>query len=458
MYDAVIVGAGITGLATAYLLQKTGLRVSVLERQGDPGGVIRTETHSDFLFDAGPNSTLAKNEQITDLIDDLDLEQELCFADERASNRYILKGNTLYALPTGPMAFVTNKLLSPQAKMRVLGEIFVPRGNTDGTESIAGFVKRRLGTEFLEYVINPFVAGVYASDPAHLNVKAAFPKLYALEQQYGGLFKGTIKKRLENRNSDAAPMPKARMISFVSGMQAFVSAIVDRIGPVIQTNTSVEAVAQSSDGYTIVTRTKEGITTNIKARRIVFTTPSFTTASLIDGLDHGLGKRLSDVPYAPVAVVFHGFKQKDVSHPLDGFGFLVPAKERRRILGTIWSSSLFPDRAPDDHVALTTFVGGLRQPDLAHLPEPEINRIVLEELTAILGTTGPPVVAKVKFWEHAIPQYVDSYHDLIKAARLFEGRYPGLYLSGNFRGGISVADCIANAYRLRDAVVDGETF
>ncbi len=450
--DVAIAGGGVTGLTLAYLLQKAGLRVTVLERRSRPGGVIRSERLSGFLFDAGPNSTMARSPYVLDLIEALGLNEAVRYAGDRAASRYVLRQGRLCKLPDGPTTFLRTDLLSPRARLRVLGEVFVPRGAATAEESVADFVTRRLGPEFLDYVIDPFVAGIFAGDPAQLNLKAAFPRLYALERDYGGLFRGMLRKRFEKKSGRAAPMPGARLFSFDAGMQTLTDALARRLGPALQTDTPVERIERRGDGFLIETANGEATA----ARRVILACPAYVTASLIERLDADAAQSLASLPYAPVAVVFYGFKRADVAHPLDGFGCLVPKKERRAILGTLWNSSLFPGRAPGGHVALTTFVGGLRQPDLARLPDDALHRLVREELDAILGLTGAPVVARIRRLKRAIPQYTEGHPAVIEAVERLERRCPGLHVAGNFRGGVSVADCIANAHSLAHTLAPQE--
>ena len=450
--DVAVIGAGITGLTLAYRLQKAGLRVLVLEKRRHPGGVIRSEQQEGYLFDAGPNSTLDKGLYLAQLIRDLGLDSEMCVANDRAANRFIVKNGVLHKLPMSPPAFITSRLLSTRAKLRILGEMFVPRKSEVGNESVADFVQRRLGREFLTYVINPFVAGVYASDPAHLNVRAAFPKLKALEQQYGGLIRGAIAKQRQKRQNSQFAGPSGRLLSFRQGMQTLTSALADRLGSSLQIGIEVEHIQRQADGFTLVARATSGRPCTIRARRVVLACPAPVAAKLLNPLDKAAAAALERIPYAPVAVVFHGFPKSAVPHPLDGFGFLVPAIEKRRILGTIWSSTLFPGRAPAGAVALTTFVGGARQPELVHRSEDALEALVRQELGDLLGITGRPDFVRVMRWRKAIPQYTDAQPAAMAALEKLESAHPRLHVAGNFRGGISVADCVDNAFVLADTI------
>lgn len=328
-------------------------------------------------------------------------------------------------------------------------------GRAEREETIAEFVERRLGKEFLDYAINPFVAGVYAGNPEQLSVRAAFPKLYALEEKYGGLIKGQIRGSRERRKRAEQAKDRARMFAFRDGMQILPGALGKALAKNIVTGVHVHRITKSRRRGTIVyqiTGTKGRAKYSAHADAVITAIPSYATAQLIAPFDAKLADSLNGIYYPPVVEVFLGFKAGDVRRPLDGFGFLVPAREQRNILGTIWSSSLFPNRAPEGHVALTTFVGGSRQPELTSGSDDRIMSMVLEELASILGSNGKAVYRKITRWDRAIPQYHLGHLSVISAIEGFERQHPGLFLSGNFRGGISVGDCVISSERTAQRV------
>ncbi|MDO8549599.1 MAG: protoporphyrinogen oxidase, partial [Ignavibacteria bacterium] len=226
----VIIGAGISGLTTAYLLNKLGYDVTILEKKKAPGGSIETVVENGFLFDKGPNSALETHPLIGQLIEELDLSEQLVYASKEANKRYILKNNLLHALPMSPPAFFKTKLFSPAAKLRLMAEPFMGKSKDGYYQSISEFVKRRLGKEFLDYAINPFVAGVYAGNPDELSVKSAFPKLYELEEKYGGLIVGAIRSIKERKKRAEKSKQNAKMLSFKDGMQVLPKAISKHLG------------------------------------------------------------------------------------------------------------------------------------------------------------------------------------------------------------------------------------
>ena len=248
--NIVVLGAGISGLTVAYLLQKEGFRVTVIEKKSSVGGSIETVVKNGFLFDRGPNSTLETYPIIKTIIEDLGLSEELIYADSKGNKRYILKNNKLIPLPMSPPAFLSSKLFSTKAKLRLLAEPFIKKANKE--ESIAEFVKRRIGKEFLDYAISPFVSGVYAGDPAKLSVKYAFPKLYELEQKHRSLILGTIKTIRERKKRAEKSKQSAKMFSFKKGMETLPNKIASFLGDGLITSAEVQSIFKKDSSYNIV--------------------------------------------------------------------------------------------------------------------------------------------------------------------------------------------------------------
>lgn len=450
--DVVVIGAGITGLATAYFLQREGARVTVVEKSGRPGGVIRSVRMDGFLFEHGPSSMPRLTPFLDTLFTDLEIRKAVEFASANATKRYIVRRGRLVSMPLGPRSAITTALFSTRGKLRVLREPFVRASKQEGEESLANFVKRRLGEDILDYAVDPFVAGVFAGVPEQLSVKAAFPKLYRLEQRYGSLIRGAIHGRKKQKKQDGIASEKPRMFSFKDGMETIVNALASRV--TVLERTDVRSVRRSRTGFELELRTPDG-PKHIRCGALVLTIPAHAYDSIDFEFDFQPRLRLARVDYPPVTVVFFGF-QKDVSvaNP-DGFGFLVPEKERRAILGTIWNSSVFSHRAPAESIALTTFVGGRRQPDVASIPDGPLVEMVRSELRVLMGITQPPDVVTIKRWTRAIPQYVMGHLDIIGSLEQFERETPGFYTTGSFRGGISMTACIENSRSLSRQVLRG---
>lgn len=394
--DVVVIGAGISGLSVAHWLTQAGLQVLVLESDAEVGGTMKTIREHGFLVETGPNSALETTPFIQELVRDLNLHAEFLYANPAGRNRFILKHGRLHALPLNPVAFLTTPLFSLAAKLRVLKEPFI--GRAEHEESIAEFVVRRLGQEFLDYAIDPFVAGVYAAKPDRLSVQAAFPKLYALEQRYGGLLKGMVRGRKERRARTEQAKDRAQTFSFLDGMQTLPHALAQRLGQNVLCNAKVTTIrARGGVGqgeqparYT-VEFLRNTIAQTAEANTVVVATPAHAAAHLLRSCFPATAETLASIPYAPVASVFLGFKHEDVPYSLNGFGFLVPSVEQRNILGCLWSSSLFPRRAPEGSVGMTVFIGGSRQPELVERDEEQLVQTALEELKSIMQITGKAV-------------------------------------------------------------------
>jgi oxygen-dependent protoporphyrinogen oxidase len=324
-------------------------------------------------------------------------------------------------------------------------------------ESIAEFVRRRLGNEFLNYAIDPFVAGVYAGDPTKLSVQSAFPKLYALEKNHGGLIRGAIASRRERKKRKEVAKDRARLFSFDDGMETLPSAIATRLGDTVRLNTEVEHIIPVRAGkhpvYTVSIRS-EGERSTMQADVLVLAAPARAAASMIRSIDPEMAKTLESISYPPLAEVFLGFRLEQVARALDGFGFLVPTSERRKILGSIWASSLFANRAPEGCVAFTSFVGGSRNPELVELDDAQLTSLVVDELKSLIGVQGSPVFSKINRWDHAIPQYNVGYHKILAAIDRFEQNFQGAYICCNYRGGIAVGDCVMSAEKMAERIAE----
>lgn len=440
----VVIGAGISGLATAYLLKQKGYDVTVIEKKNEVGGSIETSFENGFLFDRGPNSALETTPLIAKFVDELNLHDQLVYANKAGNRRYILRNNQLHALPMSPPAFLKTKLFSAKAKLRLFGEPFIGRSKDGYYQSIAEFVTRRLGKEFLDYAINPFVAGVYAGNPESLSVKSAFPKLYALEEKYGGLIVGTFKSIKERKRRAEKSKQSAKMLSFKDGMIVLPKAFAKSLGSKLLLQTEVTKIERNENQY-LLTCLQNDQPVSFLTDVIISTVPAFTATEIFGGFDEGLKKHLNDIYYPPVLVQYLAYKKEDVKQPLDGFGFLIPSKEKKSFLGAIWSSVIFPKRAKDEFAAFTLFIGGARDPEILSLDKELLFMKVRGEFENLMNITGEPIFSSYRFWSKAIPQYNIGYVEHENYIDQFENKFPGLILSGNYRGGISVGDCIKNS-------------
>jgi oxygen-dependent protoporphyrinogen oxidase len=453
MHDCIIIGAGISGLSVATWLARQGKDVLVLEKTERVGGTMTSVRKHDYLIDFGPTTILHTTPLLDDLIQVAGLQQDVCFANPQSRHRFILRHGTLQALPSGPGSFLSTRLFSTRAKLRLLQEPFIAAARHE--ESIAEFTRRRLGQEFLDYAINPFVSGIYAGDPARLSVQWAFPKIYALERDYGSLIKGAIKgrKARQQRQQHAGERRRdtAKIFSFERGMGAFPEALARQLGQRVLTDCTVEKLARVAPGFE-VTYQHSGQQERAHGRCMVLAIPAYVLDPYLRMCNPDTVGALAEIVYAPVAQVFLGFRRDQVGHALNGFGVLIPHRENRQLLGSLWNSSLFPARAPEGHVALTCFLGGMRHPELVSLDAERLLHLCLEELTPLLRIRGEPDFVRMKIWPRAIPQYNLGYAAHAHVMERFETETPGVFLCGNFRGGISVGDCVMQSARIAEQV------
>jgi protoporphyrinogen/coproporphyrinogen III oxidase len=438
-----IVGAGITGLTAAHTLQKKGLSCELFEKKNEPGGSIKSVKQDEWLTEYGPNTILLKDKVIQDYLLELGLHVNKRIANPAAAKRYIVRDGVLQPLPDSISSAIGTELFSWQAKMRVFKEPFIGRSrNPDQT--IAEFTERRLGSEILDYAINPFVAGIFANRPENLSLRHALPAMHRLENRYGSLIIGSLlgirARKKEGRIS-------RELISFENGLQQLPDKIASRLKK-IHYNTEIVKIARENDEWFLAS--KKNIYGPFSA--VVMNAPLYMMNSgLLPVYDNELEK-FEGVDFPPLSVMHLGFMKEQVLHPLDGFGFLVPETEKRRILGALFSSTLFPGRAPAGHHLLTVFIGGGRQPQLAGQKSEDILNMVLAEFKELLGITGDPVFTDHVFWPRSIPAYHVGYDVILETIRNIEAREAGLFLAGNFHGGISVPDCIKNGIELADKI------
>jgi len=444
-----VLGAGISGLTIAYWLKKAGHQVTVLEATSEPGGTMHSQRRGKLLIDYGPNSGLETTPLIGDLISDLNLQDEIVYANDKAKKRYILRNEQLHPLPTSPSAFLKTKLFSTKTKLNLLLEPFKSKSKDGYNQSISRFVVRRLGKEFLDYAVNPFVSGIFAGNPDRLSVKSALPRLFKLEEEYGSLIKGMIKGAKERKKNPEKSKQAARMFSFRDGMQTLPLALAKAMANELKFHCEVEKI-KKVDGAYEVSYLQNKKKTQAKTDVVISTLPAYKAKEVFKDFGEQLINHFNRIYYPPVAVLYLVFKRDEVKIPLDGFGFLVPALEQKKFLGAIWSSTLFPQRAADDQATFTLYIGGARNAQIFSMKEEVMVNQVLIEFKKIMKIDADPVHWFIKKWSRAIPQYNLGHHEHERYFDQFENENPGVLLAGNFRGGVSVGDCIKNSKEVAD--------
>jgi oxygen-dependent protoporphyrinogen oxidase len=439
-----IVGGGLTGLTAAYRLKQRGSRVVVYEASDRIGGVIKSERRNGYLAELGPNSLSAPSPGVAALLGELGLNGRQLTASPDASTRYIVRRGRLVRLPTTPAELLTTRLFSNTAKLAIFGEPLIEASDSSIDESVAAFVRRRFNQEVLDYLANPFIAGIFAGDPEQLSMRHALPQLQALERAQGSVIKAFAQKMKARRANAAGASQDGSLISFRDGLQELVNALGARLSGEIRLRSPVTQLRQSSRGWTV----GAAFQTPELYEAVIYAAPAHSLDEI--DLDLVASERLStlsSIGHPPVAVLALGFRREDVSHPLDGFGFLTPEVERRRVLGVVFSSTLFPERAPEGHVMLSVFAGGARDPDFVQVDLQTLTARVLDDLRILLGIKAEPTFREVQVWPKAIPQYTLGYGRFKDIADEMERRNAGLLLAGTYRDGISLGDAIRSGER-----------
>lgn len=442
----VVIGAGLTGLTAAHSLARGG-PVLVLEKDERPGGVIRTRRERGFLAEYSANSMMIKAQEVEDLIRDLGLNDRLVDSNPAAKKRFLLRDGKVLPMPMSAGQAVSTPLYSFGAKLRLLKEPFVPAAPPEPDESVGAFVRRRMGPEFLDYGIAALVSGIYAGDPDRLSVRYAFPKVWNLEAKYGSLIGGAVKLMRERKRTGEKPY-KSRIVSFREGLETLTGTLAATVGDGLKLGARLTRIARDGDGWRVAWTDADG-GHEVLARALVSTVPLPALAALPWPEDLGRACAALPVPpHPPVTTLSLGFRREQVAHPMDGFGLLAPLVERRRILGSLFSSTLFPGRAPDGHVLMMVFMGGAMRPELAVTRKDEAVAIAMAELGELFGVRGEPVFVHHVHWPAAIPQYNVGHGRLLAALADVEAAHPGLRFAGNFRGGPGLNDCVVSGLAL----------
>jgi oxygen-dependent protoporphyrinogen oxidase len=445
----VIIGGGISGLSLAYFLTERdpSLDVLVFESEKKAGGKIWTDRAKGFLCEGGVNGFLDNRPRTLDLAAKLALTPVR--SNDNARKRYIYSEGKLHMLPESPASFFSSNLLSLYGRLRIVWEIAVPKGGGND-ETLANFARRRLGREAFEKLIDPMASGIYAGDPEKMSLKSCFPRIFDLESNYGSLIRALMKLKREARKTGkkVGPGPGGVLTSFYDGMEVFIRALKTFLGDRLKTESRVISIDKKGDIYTVFFSDNS----KIEAERVVLATPAHATAEIVKDFDKKLSTVTGDIPYPPVSVVCLGYMKSKIKQSLDGFGFLVPKREDRSILGTLWDSSIFPNRAPEGHVLLRSMLGGARATALALQDNDRLAHTVMQELETIMNIKTQPDFVKAYIHEKGIPQYISGHGKRLETIDTIVNGHTGFYITGNSYRGIGVNDCIENSYKLAERI------
>ncbi|WP_163712121.1 protoporphyrinogen oxidase [Mangrovibacterium lignilyticum] len=432
-----VIGAGLTGLTTAYYLRKQGVDVTIFEKADRAGGVIQTYHQDGFIYENGPSTGVLGTPEAAELIEELSDLCQLEIADEDAKYRWIWKDERWVALPSGLLGGITTPLFTFGDKLRLLGEPFRKRG-TNPNESLAGIVRRRMGKSFLQYAVDPFILGIYSGDPEKLVTKYALPKLYNLEQDYGSFIRGGIKKAKEPK-TERDKKATREVFSMQGGLSNLIDAMVQKIGVdrLILKAENIQ-IKQAESGY-LLSYNKE---TDLPFDRVISTVGAYALPDIFPFLPANQLAAITQLPYAKVVQVSIGFRKWE-GIELKAFGGLVPFCEQRKVLGALFLSSFLKGRAPEGGALISTFLGGVRRPNMVDLTDELLKEIVQLELQDMLGLTKwEPDLLVINRYQHAIPQYGIESEKKLAAVTQLEEQFPGLTIGGNLRDGIGMADRI----------------
>ena len=459
MKKVIIIGGGISGLSTAWLLrdkaQAAGkdVQICLLEKELQAGGKIRSIKEEGYLCEWGPNGFLDSKPQTLDLCRAIGVEGNLHRSNDNARKRFIYSEGELHRLPEGAASFLKSKLISWPGKLRLALEPtpFIAKAPIGEDETLADFGRRRLGKEALDKLIAPMVSGIFAGDPETMSLVSCFPRIAELEREYGGLVKAMIrlakKKKQEVAQGKAvasAAGPGGVLTSFQEGIQFLTDSLTASLGSIVQPGSAVVAVEKgTSVPYRI--RCTDG--SEQEADIVISACPAFAAAGMLGDLDPLLIQILCQIPYASMTVVCFGYERDRISHPLDGFGYLIPKQEGRSTLGTLWDSSMFSNRAPQGKVLLRSMMGGACFPGYVNLSDEEVTARVKRDLKDVMGITNDPSFVRIFRHQQAIPQYVVGHAGRLAALEERLATHSGLFLTGNSYRGIGLNDCVAAAQK-----------
>lgn len=463
-----VIGGGIAGLATAVgLLDKAGqagcdLHVTVFEADETPGGNLRTMKDQGWQLEFGPNGFMNSEPATLRLVERLGLAPNLQPSSDATRHRFLMVAGRMQEIPTSPKAFLSSKMMPLSAKLRMAGELFIPGRKNLGQaaeipssdETVFDFGVRRLGREFAEVMLDPMVKGVFGGEAKELSLAAAFPRMVELEKDHGGLFRAMIALSRQRKGNKTDAGPSGQLTSFTGGMGQLVDALATTIEQSdraeLRCSSPVETITHEMDTWRV-----SGPGFNVGPfSAVVQAAPAHAAAKHLAEVSNKISSSLSQIPFAPMAVVAIGFDRATVKHDLNGFGLLVPGREKRDILGCLWTSSIFPGRAPKDRILLRAMLGGAGNPKIMELDDEAIVALTLSELRHLLGLRGLPKIVRVIRHQRAIAQYHPGHLALLRGIEQELEHLPGLHLTGSSYRGIAVNSCVKEAEIVAAKVIE----
>jgi oxygen-dependent protoporphyrinogen oxidase len=466
MKRTIIVGGGISGLAAAWLLREKALASGIelelvlLEKEERAGGKIRSVREDGYVCEWGPNGFLDSKPQTLELCDAIGLRGDLLRSNDNARKRFIYSTGELHPLPENPATFLKSRLISWPGKLRLALEPtpFIARAPQGVDESLADFARRRLGREALDKLIAPMVSGIFAGNPETMSLVSCFPRIAQLEREYGGLIRAMVRlarqkkrERAAGKAVSSAAGPGGVLTSFRQGIQHLTDSLSANLGESVRPGNHVAWIRR---GASVPWRVGCADGAEFDADLVIVASPAHAASGMLRDCDAGIASILESIPYASMTVVCLGYERERVGHPLDGFGYLIPKKEGRSILGTLWDSSMFENRAPEGRVLLRSMVGGACFPEYIRLSDDEVVARVRIDLRDVMGIVNEPSFIRVFRHPLAIPQYIVGHGEKLKHLEERLAVHPGLILTGNSYRGIGLNDCVNAAQRAADQALE----
>jgi len=467
----IVIGGGLSGLAAAHRIHERAgalrrpIALTVLEAKERLGGVISTDRFDGFAVEGGPDSFITNKPWGIDLCHRLGLSDQLLETDASHRRSFVVCRGRLVPVPDGfvlmaphrLMPILTTPILSWRGKLRFLMDLVIPRRNDEGEESLGSFVRRRLGREALDRLVEPLVAGIYTADPNDLSLKATLPQFLAMERDHGSLIRAAWRESSRrgpwHHLRQASGARYGMFVTLSEGMDMLPSALAGALPPgTVHTGTSVRRISRNEPISPWLVELLNG--PPLEADAVIAATEAHASARFLDSQDPALALQLRAIPYASSAIVNIAYRRDQISHPLDGFGAVVPAIEGRSILAVSFVSVKFANRAPAGTVLLRVFLGGASRPEQLELDDAAITALVEGELAGLIGASGPPLFVRIGRHPRSMPQYNLGHLDRVASIRRNLAKYSRLYLAGVAYDGVGIPDCIHAAEMTADSLID----